>query len=73
MEEVSVCMLTLPTELRAREMTGSAIRVLLGLAHKTARLIAGDGTEKDVSLSAILVGDRLLIRPGEKVPSMACG
>ncbi len=55
-------------ELRARDMTGSAIRELLGLVPKTARLIAEDGTEKDVSLSAIVVGDRLRIRPGEKVP-----
>ena len=55
-------------ELHARDMTGDAIRELLGLVPKTARLIAEDGTEKDVSLSEIVVGDRLRIRPGEKVP-----
>jgi Cu+-exporting ATPase len=55
-------------ELRARDKTGGAIRALLGLAPKTARRIAEDGTEKDVPLSEIAVGDKLRIRPGEKVP-----
>lgn len=55
-------------ELKARDRTGEAIRALLGLAPKTARRMAEDGTEKDVPLSEIVVGDRLRIRPGEKVP-----
>jgi Cu+-exporting ATPase len=55
-------------ELKARERTGDAIRALLGLAPKTARRIAEDGTESDVSLNEIVVGDRLRVRPGEKVP-----
>ncbi|MEG9438258.1 heavy metal translocating P-type ATPase, partial [Edaphobacter sp. HDX4] len=55
-------------ELKARDRTGEAIRALLGLAPKTARRIGRDGTEKDVPLSEIVVGDRLRVRPGEKVP-----
>ena len=55
-------------ELRARSQTSSAIKALLGLAPKTARLIAADGREEDVSLDRIRVGDRLRVRPGEKVP-----
>ncbi len=55
-------------ELRARGRTGAAIRALLGLAPKTARRVADDGTEDDVPLSLVQVGDRLRIRPGEKVP-----
>jgi len=55
-------------ELKARDKTGEAIRALLGLAPKTARKIAADGTESDVPLSEIVVGDRLRVRPGEKVP-----
>jgi Cu+-exporting ATPase len=55
-------------ELKARDRTGEAIRALLGLAPKTARRIAADGTESDVPLSEIVVGDRLRVRPGEKVP-----
>jgi Cu+-exporting ATPase len=55
-------------ELRAREKTGSAIRALLDLAPKTARLIGADGNEKDVPLDEVKAGDRLRIRPGEKVP-----
>jgi Cu+-exporting ATPase len=55
-------------ELRARDKTGEAIRALLGLAPKTARRIAKDGAESDVALSEIVVGDRLRVRPGEKVP-----
>jgi Cu+-exporting ATPase len=54
-------------ELRAREKTSGAIRALLGLAPKTARRITGDGDE-DVALDAIAVGDRLRVRPGEKIP-----
>jgi P-type Cu+ transporter len=55
-------------ELRARAQTGSAIRALLDLAPKTARLIGGDGTETDVPLDHVAAGDRLRVRPGEKVP-----
>jgi P-type Cu+ transporter len=55
-------------ELKARSRTSGAIRALLGLAPKTARRIGADGAESDVPLSAILVGDRLRVRPGEKVP-----
>jgi Cu+-exporting ATPase len=55
-------------ELRARSRTSSAIRNLLGLAPKTARRIEADGTERDVPLSDVHVGDRLRVRPGERVP-----
>ena len=56
-------------ELKARSQTSSAIKALLGLAPKTARRIADDGTENDVDLHAIDVGDKLRVRPGEKVPT----
>ncbi len=56
-------------ELRARSQTSSAIKALLGLAPKTARRISPDGREADVPLSEIQVGDRLRVRPGEKVPT----
>jgi len=55
-------------ELRARGKTSAAIKALLGLAPKTARRIADDGTETDVPLEHVLPGDRLRVRPGEKVP-----
>ncbi len=55
-------------EARARSQTGKAIRALLGLAAKTARRIAEDGNEADVPLEEVEVGDRLRVRPGEKVP-----
>lgn len=55
-------------ELRARETTSGAIRALLDLAPKTARRIKGDGTEDEVELDQVHVGDRLRVRPGEKVP-----
>jgi Cu+-exporting ATPase len=55
-------------ELRARSRTGAAIQALLGLAPKTARRIADDGTEADVPLEDVQVGDTLRVRPGEKVP-----
>jgi P-type Cu+ transporter len=55
-------------ELRAREQTGGAIRALLDLAPKTARRIRADGSDEDVPLDAVAIGDRLRIRPGEKVP-----
>jgi len=55
-------------ELRARESTGGAIRALLDLAPRTARRIRPDGTDEEVELDAVVVGDRLRVRPGEKVP-----
>ena len=55
-------------ELRARGRTSSAIRQLLGLAPKTARRIRDDGVEEDILLSEVAMGDRVRIRPGEKVP-----
>ena len=55
-------------ELGARERTGSALRALLDLAAKTARVLRDDGREEDVPLEAVVVGDRLRVRPGEKVP-----
>jgi len=55
-------------ELRARESTSGAIRALLDLAPKTARIIRDDGTEEEVQLDSVHVGDRLRVRPGEKVP-----
>jgi Cu+-exporting ATPase len=55
-------------ELRARDKTGGAIRALLGLAPKTARRVSADGTEQDVALEEIVVGDLLRVRPGEKIP-----
>jgi Cu+-exporting ATPase len=55
-------------ELRAREQTSGAIRALLDLAPKTARRINRDGSEEEVSLELIVAGDRLRVRPGEKVP-----
>ena len=55
-------------ELRARSATGKAIRALLGLAPKTARRLGNDGTEADVPLDEVQVGDLLRVRPGEKVP-----
>ena len=55
-------------ELRAREKTSGAIRALLDLSPKSARRIASDGTESDISLDAVQSGDRLRVRPGERVP-----
>jgi len=55
-------------ELRAREKTGGAIRALLKLAPKTARRIRGDGTDEEVPLDQVHVGDRLRVRPGDAVP-----
>jgi len=55
-------------ELRARSRTSGAIRALLGLAPKTARLVGADGTERDVPLDRVRPGDRVRVRPGEKVP-----
>jgi Cu+-exporting ATPase len=55
-------------ELRARSRTGAAIRALLGLAPKTARFLRADGREFDVGLDQVHPGDRLRVRPGEKIP-----
>ena len=55
-------------ELKARSQTSAAIKALLGLAPKTARRIKPDGTEEDVPISHVHVGDSLRVRPGEKVP-----
>lgn len=55
-------------ELRARSQTGNAIRALLGLAPKTARKVNADGSEEDVPVEHIHVGDLLRVRPGEKIP-----
>jgi P-type Cu+ transporter len=55
-------------ELRARSSTGAAIRKLLGMAATSARRIGDDGSEDDVPLAHVHVGDRLRVRPGEKVP-----
>lgn len=55
-------------ELRARSQTGAAIRALLGLAPKTARLVRDDGAEVDVPLDQVKAGDLLRVRPGEKIP-----
>src|SRR5436309_1406468 len=55
-------------ELRAREQTSGAIRALLDLAPKTARRLNANGSEEEASLDAIVVDDRLRVRPGEKIP-----
>jgi YHS domain-containing protein len=55
-------------EIRAREQTGGAIRALLDLAPKTARLVRDDGHDEEVPLEQVGVGDRLRVRPGEKIP-----
>src|SRR5262249_27493949 len=55
-------------ELRARAQASGAIRALLDLAPKTARRLRADGSDEEVALDAIVVGDRLRVRPGEKVP-----
>ncbi len=55
-------------ELRARSQTSAAIRLLLGLAPKTARIVRGDGSEEDIPLERVQPGDTLRVRPGEKVP-----
>jgi Cu+-exporting ATPase len=65
---VSLTLLGQVLELRARSKTSSAIRALLDLAPKTARRLEADGTESDVPLASVRVGDRLRVRPGEKVP-----
>lgn len=71
--EASVVIVTLillgqVLELKARSQTTTAIKDLLGMAADTARLLGDDGTEEDVPLERVHVGDRLRVRPGEKVP-----
>lgn len=65
---VSLTLMGQVLELRARSQTSAAIKALLGLAPKTARRLNDDGTEEDVPLTHVHVGNRLRIRPGEKVP-----
>jgi len=65
---ISLTLLGQMLELRARSKTSAAIKSLLGLAPKTARRINKDGTEEDVPLNHVHEGDRLRVRPGEKVP-----
>lgn len=65
---VSLTLLGQLLELKARAQTSAAIRALLGLAPKTARRLREDGSEEDIDLSHVHVGDRLRVRPGEKVP-----
>jgi Cu+-exporting ATPase len=64
---VTLVLLGQVLELRARSRTGAAIRALLDLSPRTARVLV-DGTEKDVPLDQVRVGDRLRVRPGEKIP-----
>ncbi|MEM5318088.1 heavy metal translocating P-type ATPase [Paraburkholderia sp. JHI869] len=65
---VSLTLLGQILELRARSQTSAAIKALLGMAPKTARRINPDGTEEDIPLTHVHIGDTLRIRPGEKVP-----
>lgn len=65
---VALVLLGQVMELRAREGTGKAIRALLDMAAKTARVIRPDGTEEEIPLEEVLVGDHLRVRPGDKVP-----
>jgi Cu+-exporting ATPase len=65
---VTLVLLGQVLELRARSKTGAAIRKLLEMAAKSARRLQPDGSEQDVPLDAVRVGDRLRVRPGEKIP-----
>lgn len=65
---ISLTLLGQILELKARSQTSAAIKSLLGLSPKTARRIGADGTEEDVPISHVHVGDKLRVRPGEKVP-----
>ncbi|MES1186162.1 MAG: heavy metal translocating P-type ATPase [Myxococcales bacterium] len=65
---VTLVLLGQVLELRARRATSGALRALLGLSPKTARRVNPDGRETDVALDEVVVGDRLRVRPGEKVP-----
>ncbi len=65
---VTLVLLGQVMELRARSRTGAAIKALLGLAPKTARRVNDDGSEEDIPLSDVKLGDRFRVRPGEKIP-----
>ncbi len=65
---VTLVLLGQVLELRARAATGQAIRALLGLAPKTARIVRDGGIEEDIALELVEVGDILRVRPGEKIP-----
>lgn len=65
---VALVLLGQVLELKARNQAGDAIKALLGLAPKTARKIFEDGSEKDIDIESVQIGDRLRVRPGEKVP-----
>jgi Cu+-exporting ATPase len=65
---VSLVLLGQMLELRARRSTSGAIKALLGLAAKTARVVRPDGTEEDIPLDQVQIGNTLRVRPGEKVP-----
>jgi P-type Cu+ transporter len=65
---VTLVLLGQMLEQRARSRTGAAIKALLGLAPKTARRIGADGSDEDVPLDQVQAGDRLRVRPGEKIP-----
>ncbi|MET3106435.1 Cu+-exporting ATPase [Oxalobacteraceae bacterium GrIS 1.18] len=65
---ISLTLLGQVLELKARAKTSLAIKLLLGLAPKTARRINADGSEQDIALSDVAVGEKLRVRPGEKVP-----
>jgi P-type Cu+ transporter len=65
---VTLVLLGQVLELRARSQTSSAIRALLDLSPKMARIIANDGSERDISLADVKAGDKLRVRPGEKIP-----
>jgi Cu+-exporting ATPase len=65
---VTLVLLGQVLELRARKSTSGAIKALLGLAAKTARIVYDDGAEKDIPLESVQIEDHLRVRPGEKVP-----
>lgn len=65
---VSLTLLGQVLELKARSSTSAAIKALLGLAPKTARRLRDDGSEEEIELTHVHLGDRLRVRPGEKVP-----
>jgi len=65
---VTLVLLGQVLELKARSQTGAAIKALLGLAPKTARRIKADGSDEEIEIDAISIGDTLRVRPGEKIP-----
>ena len=66
---VTLVLLGQVMELRARGRTGAALRALLGLSPKTARRVLETNTDEDVPLDQVRIGDRLRVRPGEKIPT----